>query len=228
MLILQERVLLVEICPLAGDVFYEVAQNYFIALEVVVVLLEVLQLPTAQHQLSEDDLQQVVEFVGLEVHEFGEAVQLGSPLRLTAASRFGGREDVLQFLQLPLHGLAEVLQVLRQFHAQHVAESRLDLRLHLLVLLLVLELREGELVLLLLALLAREQSPPVEPSLRWDFLLLGLGFVFLLQEGEDVVGWFYFEVEVLEGVQLDVFGGEEFVDALVGLGLPHVFVFPPT
>lgn len=155
-------------------------------------------------------------------------MQLGSPLRLTAASRLGGREDVLQFLQLPLHGLAEVLQVLRQFHAQHVAESRLDLRLHLLVLVLVLELREGELVLLLLALLAREQSPPVEPSLRWDFLLLGLGFVFLLQEGEDVVGWFYFEVEVLEGVQLDVFGGEEFVDALVGLGLPHVFVFPPT
>ena len=66
-------------------------------------------------------------------------MQLRGPLqdsfgRLVLAHR------LLQLLQLPLHGLGEVLQILRHFQREDVFEQSLHAGLHLLVFLLVLEL----------------------------------------------------------------------------------------
>lgn len=154
-------------------------------------------------------------------------MQLGRPLE-DSPRVFVLSHHFLQLLQLSLHGLREVLEVLGHSEREDVFEKILEASLYFLVLFLALEVGEAEPVLLslvaLVLLVGSEESLPVEPVavlLEVLGLLLRSGqlhLVLLLQEGQDVGRGFDLEVEVLEGADLYVLHREGLVNLLVELG----------
>jgi hypothetical protein len=110
---------------------------------------------------------------------------------------------------------------------QDVLEGRLYFLLYFPELLFVLERRKAKLVLLLLnldILFRVEESSPAELA-PFVFLFLrvfpGQIKLFLLKVGQDVGRRLDPKMQVLKGIDFDVFVGEELVDLFVEFGIAH-------
>lgn len=167
------------------------------------------------------------------VHVLAETVELGSPLELTSLPDFLLVQALLELLQLSLHSIPKILEVLRGLYLENVLEGTLQPAFNLPELLLVSQTRNTELILLFLFpshLLRGEDTLPAKFGLvvlgHFGFPSEGLRLV-LLQIGEHISCWFDFKIEIFEGIGFNILLRKQVVYLVVLSGIPdfssHLF-----